>query len=91
VALDGKIYLSETITEMVSLQTFKKEDTPFTNLSPREFQITVLLLAGNTISGISKMLEIGNSTVGTHKSNIYQKLNVSDLLGLKKLSDIYQF
>lgn len=91
VALNGKIYISEAITEMVSLQTFKKEDTPFTNLSPREFQIAVLLLAGNTVSGISKMLEIGNSTVGTHKSNLFQKLNVSDLLGLKKLSDIYQF
>jgi two-component system invasion response regulator UvrY len=90
-ALNGKRYLSEAMTEMVSLQTFTKTDTPFTNLSPREFQITVLLLAGNTVSGISKMLEIGNSTVGTHKSKIYQKLQVSDLLGLKKLSDIYQF
>ena len=90
-ALNGKIYLSEEVAEIVSLQTYKKTDTPFTTLSPREFQITVLLLAGNTVSGISKMLDIGNSTVGTHKGNIYQKLNVSDLLGLKRLSDIYHF
>ena len=90
-ALNGKIYLSEAVAETVSLQSYKKTDTPFTTLSPREFQITVLLLAGNTVSGISKMLDIGNSTVGTHKGNIYQKLNVSDLLGLKKLSDIYHF
>jgi two-component system invasion response regulator UvrY len=90
-ALNGKIYLSEAVAEIISLQTFKKTDTPFATLSPREFQITVLLLAGNTVSGISKMLDIGNSTVGTHKGKIYQKLNVFDLLGLKKLSDLYQF
>jgi two-component system, NarL family, invasion response regulator UvrY len=90
-AINGKIYLSDAVTEMVSLQTFKKTDTPFTLLSPREFQITVLLLAGHTVSGISKMLDIGNSTVGTHKGKIYQKLQVADLLSLKKLSDIYLF
>ena len=90
-ALNGKIYLSEAVTEIISRQEFKKTDTPFAILSPREFQITELLLAGNTVTGISKMLHIGNSTVGTHKNKIYQKLNVSGLLGLKKLSDIYHF
>jgi DNA-binding NarL/FixJ family response regulator len=90
-ALNGKIYLSEAVTETVTLQAFKKTGTPFTTLSPREFQITVLLLAGNTISGISKLLDIRNSTVGTHKGKIYQKLKVTDLLELKELSDIYRF
>jgi DNA-binding NarL/FixJ family response regulator len=90
-ALNGKIYLSQSLAEMVSLQTSKKTDTPFTILSPREFQIAVFLLAGKTVSGISKILDIGNSTVGTHKAKIYQKLKVSDLLGLKKLSDVYHF
>jgi len=89
--LNGKIYLSQAMTEMVSLQTYKKTDTPFTVLSPREFQIAALLLAGNTVSGISKVLAIGNSTVGTHKGNIYQKLKISNLLELKNLSDIYHF
>jgi two-component system, NarL family, invasion response regulator UvrY len=90
-ALYGKIYLSQAITEAVSAETFKKTDTPFTTLSPREFQIAVLLLAGNIVSEISKMLAIRNSTVGTHKGHIYQKLKVSNLLELKKLSDIYHF
>lgn len=90
-AMNGRIYLSEAVTEVIALQAFKKSETPFTILSPREFQITTLLLAGNTVSGISKLLDIRNSTVGTHKGKIYQKLNVSDLLQLKKLSDVYHF
>lgn len=88
-ALNGKTYLSQAIAEMVSLQTFKKSDSPFAFLSPRELQISVLLLAGNTGSEISKILSIGNSTVGTHKGKIYQKLKVSNLIELKELSDIY--
>lgn len=90
-ALNGKIYLSQAMAEIVSQQTFKKTDTPFTVLSPREFQIAVLLLAGNAVGVIAKTLGIGNSTVSTHKGKIYLKLKVSDLLEMKKLSDVYHF
>jgi DNA-binding NarL/FixJ family response regulator len=88
-ALNGKRYISQAIAEMVSLQTFKKSDTPFAFLSLRELQISALLLAGNTGNEISKILSIGYSTVGTHKGRIYQKLNVSNLVELKELSNIY--
>jgi two-component system invasion response regulator UvrY len=90
-ALNGKTYLSQAIAEAVSVQEFKKSATPFAILSSRELQVAVLLLAGNTGNKISKILGIGNSTVGTHKGNIYQKLKVSNLLELKELSVIYHF
>jgi two-component system, NarL family, invasion response regulator UvrY len=90
-ALDGNTYISQAIAEMISQQSFNKSDTPFTILSPREFQIVVLLLAGNTGSEISKTLDICHSTVGTHKGKIYEKLKVANLIELKELSDIYHF
>lgn len=90
-ALNGKRYISQKVAEMVSLQSLKITESPFSILSTREFQIAALLLAGNTISEISKTLHLQNSTVGTHKARIFQKLKVNNLLELKKISDIYNF
>ncbi len=88
-ALHGKTYLSQDLAELLSEQPFKKAETPFAILSPREFQIVSLLLAGNSLSNISKILHLQNSTVGTHKGRIFQKLKVKNLLELKELSSIY--
>ncbi|MEI9909688.1 MAG: response regulator transcription factor [Bacteroidota bacterium] len=33
-AMNGRIYLSEAVTEVIALQAFKKSETPFTILSP---------------------------------------------------------
>ena len=89
--LRGKRYISQDVAEIISLQSLKITDTPFTNLSTRELQIATLLLAGNTINGISKNLQLQNSTIGTLKARVFKKLKVSNLLELKALSDIYNF
>ncbi|HTE29588.1 MAG TPA: response regulator transcription factor [Chryseolinea sp.] len=86
-AILGKTYLSQDIAELISQQTLTKSETPFSNLSPRELQIVGLLLAGNGVSKISIALGLKNSTIGTHKNHIYQKLNIANLLELKALSD----
>ncbi|MEP7377211.1 MAG: response regulator transcription factor [Chitinophagaceae bacterium] len=87
----GKRYISQNVAEIISLQSLKITDTPFTILSSRELQIATLLLSGNTVSDISKNLHLQNSTVGTLKSRVFKKLKVSNLLELKAISDIYNF
>jgi two-component system invasion response regulator UvrY len=89
-ALNGKTYISLEVAEQVSLQGFKLSDTPFSILSPRELQIVSLLLAGNTVSQISTTLRLKISTVSTHKGRMFQKLKVTNVLDLKKISDIYR-
>lgn len=47
------------------------------SLTPREQEITSLLLNGLPISEIADMLIISESTLRTHFTNIYRKLNIS--------------
>lgn len=89
--LSGKKYISETLLEILASSAGQeKSDNPFNKLSPREFEITRLLLSGKTISQISQQLGLGVSTVGTHKSRIFEKLNVQNLLEMKDLADSYE-
>lgn len=90
VILSGKKYISETLLEILAANAGSMQvENPFNKLSAREFEIASLLLAGQTISQISKNLSLGVSTVGTHKSRIFEKLQVSNLLEMKALADHY--
>jgi two-component system, NarL family, invasion response regulator UvrY len=90
-ALQGKKYICQAIANQVGEKTFASSYTPFDILSKREIQIASLLLSGHTVTEISKLLDLGLSTVGTHKANIFSKLNVKNLMGLKEISDVYRF
>jgi two-component system invasion response regulator UvrY len=90
-ALQGKNYICGEIADKVSEQSFKNTNTPFSTLSQRQLQIAYLLLSGQTVTEISKLLRLGISTVGTHKGKIFKKLSVNNLLELKQISDIYKF
>lgn len=90
--LSGKKYISDSLVEVLASTVGKSPDeNKFNLLSPREFEIATLLLAGQTISQISKDLQLGVSTVGTHKARIFEKLNVTNLLELKEMADHYNF
>lgn len=90
IVLSGKKYISETLLEILANSAGReKDENPFNKLSPREFEITNLLLSGKTISQISHSLHLGVSTIGTHKSRIFEKLRVTNLLELKDLADSY--
>ena len=88
--LNGKKYMSDDmlglLAEGSSLQAISN---PFSKLSAREFEIVSLLLHGKTISKIAQDLSLGISTVGTHKGRIFTKLNVTNLLELKELSNTH--
>jgi two-component system invasion response regulator UvrY len=90
VILSGKKYISDTLIEILAANAGNAlVENPFDKLSPREFEIASLLLSGHTISQISKNLNLGVSTVGTHKARIFEKLQVANLLEMKKLADHY--
>jgi two-component system invasion response regulator UvrY len=65
------------------------ESNPFNSLSAREFEIVSMLLNGKTISVIASDLNLGISTVGTHKGRIFTKLKVTNLLELQDLANSY--
>ncbi len=90
VILNGKKYISDSLAEKLAEDSFSgKTGNPFNELSPREFEIVKLLLAGKTVTDISHDLNIQTSTVGTHKARLFEKLGVTNILELKELSTTY--
>ena len=88
--LDNRNYISETLATVFADECIMdKSGNPFNQLSPREFEIVSLLLSGETISEISKLLNLQVSTIGTHKARLFDKLSVSNILELKDLANSY--
>ncbi len=88
--LNNRTYISETLASSLVEETFSgKTGSPFEKLSPREFEIASLLLGGQTITEISKSLNLQASTVGTHKARLFEKLEVSNLMELKEMARSY--
>ena len=88
--LDNRNFISETLATVFADECIMdKSGNPFNQLSPREFEIVSLLLSGETISEISKLLNLQVSTIGTHKARLFDKLSVSNLLELKDLANSY--
>lgn len=83
--LDGKIYLSESASDMVMQRIAgdKELDVP-TLLSDREFEVFKLIGNGFRTSSISKELNLGVKTIETYQANIKNKLNLTNAEELTK-------
>ncbi|HYQ58232.1 MAG TPA: response regulator transcription factor [Draconibacterium sp.] len=85
---EGKKFLSEDITEIVIngyLNSSTDEDDSYARLSDREKEIFLLFAEGKSTREIGEKLFISVKTVGTHKQNILEKLD------LKTNSDIVKY
>jgi two-component system, NarL family, invasion response regulator UvrY len=88
--INGKKYISEEMLFVLAEGTSGNNNSnPFSSLSAREFEIVSMLLNGKTISLIAADLNLGISTVGTHKGRIFTKLKVTNLLELKELANSF--
>ena len=54
-------------------------------LSKRQREIVNYLILGESTTNIARILNLKLSTVSTHKSKIYEKLNVSNIMALKDI------
>jgi DNA-binding NarL/FixJ family response regulator len=90
--LDGKKYISQELLAVLVDELANGEPTnPFLKLSQRETEMTTFLLQGLSVSEISSRVNLQTSTVGTYKSRIFEKLNVTNIIELKELAMLYHF
>ena len=88
--LNNKKYFSDAFLGSIVDEKFGNEyNNPFSSLSDREFEITNLLLEGKAVGEISILLNIKNSTTGTYKARIFEKLNIQNVLQLNDLAILY--
>lgn len=75
-AARGQRYISHAIAQRMALATTLGEHSPLDRLTPREFEIALMLGRGERAVAIGERLAISDKTVATHKSRIYEKLDV---------------
>lgn len=84
---EGKRYLSPEFAKQLNMQIAGTEDFfAFDLLSEREFQVVLMIIAGQTIPEISQQLNINRKTINSYRSRSFQKLNVHNDVELTLLA-----
>ena len=78
---EGKIYLSQSISQMLIHHTDKSNSS---SLTPREQEIVKLIVKEYSTKQIAEILFISEKTVETHRKNILKKTETTNLVGLTK-------
>ena len=85
-AVQGKVYLSPTISESVMSLLISPPTSSVENkgdlLTPREREVLQLVAEGHTNSKVADILNISIKTVEKHRANLMGKLEVNDLPSL---------
>jgi len=88
--LQNKKYISPELSLQLSDDRLNNRlENPFDNLSNRELQLAIQLVQGKSVSEIAELFNIGVSTASTHKSNIFDKLHISNVIELRELASLY--
>ena len=91
---EGHKYVSESMAEeMLDLMGPKPKEHCYESLSDRELQILVLIAEGKSLSRISSDLSLSVKTVGTYRSRLLAKMNMTsnaELIRYAILNDLVQ-
>lgn len=78
----GRLYINPDVAEKLALQAIGGEQLPHSVLSDREYQVLVMMAEGLTVTEIARRLHRSVKTISTHKTNIMQKMNFSNMAEL---------
>jgi DNA-binding NarL/FixJ family response regulator len=86
-AVHGKKFLGTDVADL-ALEAFTQAQLPdpLSLLSPRERQIILMVVEGNSSSAIGATLHLSPKTVATYRSRLMKKLAVGDVPSLVRLA-----
>ena len=85
----GKRYLASSIAQNLALSGLGTDESPFDALSPRELEVSMLLVQGLRQEEIARRLSLSAKTVNTHKTRLFEKLHIHDSIALARLAGQY--
>jgi len=88
-AARGRRYLAGSVARYLVLSQICGEKNPFDGLSPRELEVALLMLHGMRQESIARRLSLSPKTVNTHKSRLFEKLQIEDSMALVRLANQY--
>ncbi|WP_217427707.1 LuxR C-terminal-related transcriptional regulator, partial [Flavobacterium collinsii] len=84
-------YVSDGLRDkIINNVIYKKSTNPLDALSNREMEVAKLLVKGDGNHEISHKLNIQSSTISTFKKRIFEKLEITNVLGLAQIFNLYQ-
>ena len=85
-------YMSPALRQQLAEEAIGNKEiiNPFEKLSPRELDIAMRLLNGESTTSISKALHLKTSTIATFKARVLEKLNCKNIIEASKLARIYK-
>lgn len=90
-AVQGRRFLGADVADLaLEALTQQQEPDPLRLLSPRERQIILMVVEGQSSSAIGTMLHLSPKTVATYRSRLMKKLGVTDVPGLVRLAVRYK-
>lgn len=85
----GKRYLASGVAQNLALSGIGGDASPFDALSPREMEVAMLLIQGLRQEEIARRLSLSAKTVNTHKTRLFEKLQIQDSIALARLASQY--
>jgi len=85
----GKRYLASSIAQNLALSGLDGGESPFDALTPREMEIAMLLIQGLRQEEIARRLSLSAKTINTHKTRLFEKLQINDMISLARLASQY--
>lgn len=82
----GRPFISADMARKLSMERIQgRSDSPFAQITGREMDVLLLVLAGNRPQRIAELLQLSPKTVSTYRSRIYEKLAVDSDVALALL------
>jgi two-component system invasion response regulator UvrY len=88
---NGRRFLASNVAQKLALSGLggDADASPFDALSPRETEVAMLLAQGLRQEEIARRLSLSAKTVNTHKTRLFEKLQITDTIALARLASRY--
>jgi len=82
----GTSYVGQEMMPYLVKSRNSEDGGPISTLSPREFEVFLLLADSKSVNEIAELLNLSPKTVGHHYTHLKNKLGISDIAGLTRLA-----
>ena len=82
----GAVFVGQELMPYLVKARSSTDGDPLAELTPREFEVFLLLADSKSVNDIAELLNLSPKTVGHHTTSIKGKLDISDAGGLTRLA-----
>jgi len=82
----GTLFIGQEMMPYLVKSRNSENGDPLSTLSPREFEVFLLLADSKSVNEIAELLNLSPKTVGHHYTHLKNKLGINDIAGLTRLA-----